>query len=89
MGKKGGLLRAIALALLVAFCVMQWVARDACLDRGGVMTFLYCATFDGEPLSLVALIGAPLAISITGASFVATGLAWAIVRIVRRHRRRG
>lgn len=82
------LLKAISLALLVALCVMQWVARDACLDRGGVMTFFYCATVDGEPLSLVTIVGAQLTFSIVGASFVAVGLVWAIIRIVQRHARR-
>jgi hypothetical protein len=57
--RRFGIVRALLLVALLSFCAAQWLGRDACLDRGGVVTAFHCATADGEAQSLLSLAVAP------------------------------
>jgi hypothetical protein len=51
--------RGVALWILLTYVAVYWLARDPCLDRGGVLTTFMCGTDDGKVFSIVDLVTLP------------------------------
>jgi len=80
----------LAIVFIIAWAVgVQWLATDACLDRGGAVTGFVCSNDQEEPWPLFSLI------SVSGALFVAAVVAglvsagwWCLATMTRRDERR-
>jgi len=82
-----GPVRAVLLVALLTYCAVQLLARDACLERGGVTTPFYCATPEGEVLTLVAIVGVPTVLACAAAATAGVGAIMVLVAALRRRAR--